>query len=60
MEAKTVNIESLDLSFMCESHRLQYIANCKRINEAVISGYNTEIIGSLQWTNRLIIDCYNF
>lgn len=59
MNAKTVNIENLDLSFMCDCHRLQYIANCKRINEAVTSGCNTEHIASLQWTNSLIVNCYN-
>ena len=57
MSAK-IEIEKLNLSFMCEAHRLQYINNCKRINEAIETGYNTELIVSLRWSNSLIVHCY--
>ena len=53
-----IEIEKIDLSFMCEDHKLQYINNCKRINEAIETGYNTECIASLQWSNSLIVHCY--
>ena len=54
-----IEIEKLDLSFMCECNRKEYVNNCKRINEAIETGYNTEQIVSLRFYNSLIVHCYS-